>query len=110
VIVALPAIAAAFLMVLTTKEPERGATEDALKVGGALPFLRSALGCAKEGYLALDAKTKYAIAVSGGFKHQCLRLGNCPIKRCGSEGNGSLLMKLCHLEVLTTDVVFEWRH
>lgn len=31
-IVALPAIAAAFLMLLTTKEPERGATEDALKV------------------------------------------------------------------------------
>ncbi|CAL8462663.1 g2196 [Coccomyxa elongata] len=31
VIVALPAILAAFLMVLTTKEPERGATEDALK-------------------------------------------------------------------------------
>ena len=35
-IVALPAIAAAFLMVLTTKEPERGATEDALKVGDPL--------------------------------------------------------------------------
>lgn len=32
-IVALPAILAAFLMVLTTNEPERGATEDALKVG-----------------------------------------------------------------------------
>lgn len=31
-IVALPAILAAFLMILTTKEPERGATEDALKV------------------------------------------------------------------------------
>jgi hypothetical protein len=31
--VALPAIAAAILMILTTKEPERGATEDALKVG-----------------------------------------------------------------------------
>lgn len=34
-IVALPAILAAFLMVLTTKEPERGATEDALKVGSS---------------------------------------------------------------------------
>lgn len=68
-IVALPAIAAAFLMVFTTKEPERGATEDALKVGGALPFLRLALGCAErypqEGYLSLDAKTKNVIAVSG---------------------------------------------
>ena len=31
-IVALPAILSAFLMILTTKEPERGATEDALKV------------------------------------------------------------------------------
>ena len=29
---ALPAILAAFLMLLTTQEPERGATEDALKV------------------------------------------------------------------------------
>ena len=29
---ALPAILAAFLMLLTTREPERGATEDALKV------------------------------------------------------------------------------
>lgn len=38
-IVALPAILAAFLMVLTTKEPERGATEDALKVGVFLPLL-----------------------------------------------------------------------
>ena len=32
-IVAVPAILAAFLMLLTTQEPERGATEDALKVG-----------------------------------------------------------------------------
>ena len=34
-IVALPAILAAILMVLTTREPERGATEDALKVSPA---------------------------------------------------------------------------
>ena len=32
VIVAFPAILASFLMILTTREPERGATEDALKV------------------------------------------------------------------------------
>ena len=50
-IVALPAIAAAFLMLLTTSEPERGATEDALKVinpGFALLFLalrRMVLSC-----------------------------------------------------------------
>lgn len=84
-IVALPAIAAAFLMVFTTKEPERGATEDALKVGGALPFLRLALGCAErypqEGHLSLDAKTKNVIAVSGGFQHQCLPLEICPFKQ-----------------------------
>jgi MFS family permease len=36
VIVALPAMLAAFLMMLTTREPERGATEDALKVCAAL--------------------------------------------------------------------------
>ena len=102
-IVALPAIAAAFLMLLTTKEPERGATEDALKVGGALPFLRSALGCAKEGYLSLYAKTNYANAVSGGFKHQC------PLTQFGTREKGLHFSKLCHVEVLTTDIEFEWR-
>ena len=42
VIVAFPAILASFLMILTTREPERGATEDALKVHAlSYPFLLS---------------------------------------------------------------------
>jgi predicted MFS family arabinose efflux permease len=39
VLVAMPAILAAILMILTTREPERGATEDALKVSPQHTFL-----------------------------------------------------------------------
>lgn len=77
-IVALPAILAAFLMLFTTQEPERGATEDALKVGALSAIVQvwhlDAMGCSVQ--YAGHASHRRRIA---GLAQQELK---CPKQHC----------------------------